>query len=121
MFWSKLGQLYLIVIGTDQGTWRLFPEDESIWKEGMPPQSCQVTVPSGLVQPIRGFGGLWCAHPEIREKIGWGLSDERGFEDGVDFIQGFERGAIFRDSDGQTRGLAYVLFGDDQTYVREGY
>ncbi len=121
MFWSQLGRFFLIVIGSDQGAWRFFPEDDSTWKEGMPSLSCQVEVPPGLVQPVRGFGGLWCAHTEIRDKIGWGLSDERGFEDGIDLIQGFEGGMIFRDSDGQTRGVAYVLFKDDLSYVREGY
>ena len=87
----------------------------------MPPKSCEVTVPAGVVQPVRGFGGLWCAYPDIRERLGYGLTDERGFEAGVGFIQGFEGGVIFRDSDGQTRGLAYVLFKDDLTFVREGY
>jgi serine/threonine protein kinase len=121
MFWSKLGQLYLIVIGADRGTWRLFSEDESPWKEGMPPQSCQADPPPGLVQPIRGFGGLWCAHPDIRDRIGYGLADEHGFEDGIDLIQGFGGGIIFRDSDGYSQGLAYVLFEDDMTFVREAY
>jgi hypothetical protein len=121
MFWSQLGRLFLIVSGGDQSTWWLFPEDDSTWKEGMPPLSCQLEVPPGVVQPVRGFGGLWCAHPEIRDKLGWGLADERGFEAGIDFIQGFEGGLIFRDSDGHTRGLAYVLFKDDSSYMREGY
>jgi hypothetical protein len=65
--------------------------------------------------------GLTLGQYQVVEQIGKGLTDERGFEAGVDFIQGFEGGVIFRDSDGQTRGLAYVLFKDDQTYVREGY
>lgn len=121
MFWSKLGKLYLITIGDNTGTWRLFSEDESPWKDGMPPKSCEVQVPAGLFQPVRGFGGLWCAHADIREQLGWGLDDERGFEDGIDLIQGFEGGIIFRDSDGHTRGLAYVLFWDDMSFVRDSY
>ncbi len=121
MFWSKNAQLYLITIGGNSGTWQLFPEDDSIWKEGMPELSCNVQVPSGLVQPVRGFGGLWCTHSDIREQIGWGTDVERGFEDGIDLIQGFEGGIIFRDSDGQTRGLAYVMFWDDKSFFKENY
>lgn len=121
MFWSKLGQLYLVTIGAEQGAWRLFPENDSTWKEGMPPKSCEVNVPPGLIQPIRGFGGLWCTYGDMRDRIGYGLADERGFEDGIDFIQGFDGGVIFRDSDGQSRGLAYILFKDDMTFIREAY
>jgi hypothetical protein len=111
----------LIAIGNNSGTWQLFSEDESPWKEGMPERSCDVEVPPGLVQPIRGFGGLWCAHLEIREQISWGTDHERGFEDGVDLIQGFDGGIIFRDSDGRNRGLAYVLFWKDMTFVKDRY
>ena len=121
MFWSQEGRLFLVVMGGDWGSWRLFPEDDSTWKEGMPPYSCSVEVPAGLIQPVRGFGGIWCAQPDIRERLGFGLADERGFENSLDLIQGFDGGLIFRDSDGQTQGLAYVLFGDDGSYVREGY
>lgn len=121
MFWSEDAQFYLITIGNKSGTWYLFPEDDSIWKEGMPQLSCEVDVPAGLFQPVRGFGGIWCSHSDIREKIGWGTDIERGFKDGIDLVQGFENGIIFRDSDGYNRGTAYVLFWEDMTFVKESY
>lgn len=121
MFWSKYGQLYLVVIGDNSGSWFFFSEDESPWKDGMPPISCEVEVPAGLYQPIRGFGGLWCANLDIREQIGWATDIERGFENGRDLIQGFEGGIVFRDSDGFNRGLAYVLFWDDMSFIRDSY
>jgi len=121
MFWSKIGQLYLITIGGETGTWRLLSENESPWKEGMPQESCKVEVPAGLFQPVRGFGGIWCAYADIRQQIGWGTDNERGFEDGIDLIQGFDGGIIFRDSDGFSRGLAYVLFNDDRSFTKETY
>jgi hypothetical protein len=121
MFWSKDGRLYLATIGHESGSWQIFTEDSSPWKEGMPQASCDVQVPPGLVQPIRGFGGLWCAHQGLREQIGWGLDVEKGFEAGTDLIQGFEGGLIFRDSDGQARGAAYVLFSDDMTFIKDAY
>ena len=121
MFWSQLGQLYLVVIGDNSGSWLFFPEDESPWKDGMPPISCEVEVPAGLYQPIRGFGGLWCATPYIREQIGWATDIERGFENGTDLVQGFEGGIVFRDSDGFNRGLAYILLWDDMSFMRDSY
>ncbi len=120
MFWSKEAQLYLVTIGDNSGAWQLFPEDDSIWKEGMPQLSCDIQIPSGFVQPVRGFGSIWCTHSNIREAIGWGIDAERGFEGGVDLIQGFERGIIFRDSDGQTGGWVYMLF-NDGSFSKEIY
>jgi hypothetical protein len=121
MFWSKVGNFYLVIIGDDSGTWHFFPGDDSPWQEGMPEKSCDIPTKPGYIHPIRGFGGLWCVHDDIRAQIGWGLSKERGFEDGIDLIQGFDGGIIFRDSDGLTRGLAYVLFNDQGTYTREPF
>ncbi|MCL4301299.1 MAG: protein kinase [Anaerolineae bacterium] len=121
MFWSKLGNFYLVTLGQENGSWQFFPEEVSLWKEGMPPTSCEAQPPPGLLQPVRGFGGLWCARTDIREQIGWGLDVEHGFEDGINLLQRFEQGIIFRDSDGRARGVAYVLFSDNATFIREAY
>lgn len=99
----------------------MFNEQQSPWKDGMPPYSCSVNVPTGLIQPLRGFGGLWCDQPDLRQQIGFAVADEQGFEDSLDLIQGFDGGLIFRDSDGYAKGLAYVMFQDDGSFVREGY
>jgi hypothetical protein len=55
--------------------------------------------------------------------IGWGLSEEAGFGpgNGDPAVQDFEHGFILRDSDGTTKGLAYVFFGDELTFVRVAY
>jgi hypothetical protein len=87
----------------------------------MPEKSCDIPTPVGYIHPIRGFGGLWCARDDIREQIGWGLSKERGIEDGTDMIQEFEWGFIFRDSDGHSRSLAYVMVLDEGTFIKEPY
>lgn len=121
MFWSELGLLFLVTIGQDSGTWYYFPEDKSPWKNGMPEKSCEANPPPGLIQPVRGFGGLWCTQSDIRDQIGWGLDIERGIQDGTDLIQGFNGGIIFRDSDGQTHGLAYILFWEGMTFVKDAY
>ena len=79
-------------------------------------------APAGKVQPERGFGWIWCREQAIRERLGWGLDEEQGFESGVDLVQGFDNGIILRDSDSRTQGKAYVMFGKDQgTFVRDQY
>ena len=121
MFWSQEADLYLVTIGANGGTWQVYDENESPWKEGMPSLSCEASPPSGRYQPIRGFGGLWCKHNSIRQSLGWGLDQERGFENGIDIIQGFKGGLVFRDSDGRTNGQAYVLFYNGMVFSRESY
>ena len=120
MFWSENARLYLVTVGDNQGWWLRYADDRTIWNESLPELSCQVDVPSGLVMPKKGFGAIWCGDPNLRSQIGFAADIERGFGDSVDFYHPFTNGAIFRDSDGNSRRLAYVLFGDG-SYMREGY
>ena len=111
--------LVFLTIGEDQGAWMLVEEH---WDENGSPESCTVQVPDGKFQPIRGFGWIWCNDESIRKELGWALDVERAFPGGVDLVQGFDNGIVFRDSDGMSKGIAYVMFGNDQgTYVREPY
>lgn len=36
--------------------------------------------PAGMFHPVRGFGYLWCAEPTIRDRLGWALEPETGYE-----------------------------------------
>jgi hypothetical protein len=119
MFWFAQLDLAFITMGVDQGDWTLYKIE---WVDNDSPESCNVQVPAGKFQPIRGFGWIWCREQEIQDRLGWALDTERGFSAGVDLIEGFENGIIFRDSDGKTQGKAYVMFGKDKgTFVREQY
>lgn len=120
MFWFAQIDLAFVTVGGDQGEWALYQEH---WAEGGPPESCTVEAPpGGRFQPLRGFGWIWCNDQPIRDRLGWAVDIERGFDPGIDFIQGFENGIIFRDSDGKTNGKAYVMFGRDHgSFVREAY
>ncbi len=114
MFWSQILELFFVLEGNvAQGTWQVFTKAqvEGFNPEGLE-QPCQIETPPGLVHPVRGFGSIWCANPEIQEALGFGLQPEYGVQNNQ--IQEFERGYIIRDSD----NLVYVLFGDDNTYRR---
>jgi hypothetical protein len=115
MFWVGEIDLVLITFGNEQGEWVLYSDD---WDGSN--YSCPVQVPAGKFQPVRGFGWIWCREQDIRERLGWALDEEQGFPAGIDLIQGFDNGILFRDSDGKTQGKAYVMFGKDQgTFVKE--
>jgi hypothetical protein len=122
MFWRQDSDDIYIVYeqGALVGTYQTFPD---AWSEGDPVYACAATPPAGRYQPIRGFGVVWCNMGGPNVAIGWGLEEEAGFwpGSGDPLVQDFERGVILRDSDGTTRGLAYVLFSGTGTFVRVSY
>ena len=66
----------IIVLTPDQ-QWQKF---EDTWTEEQPESDPSIVPPDGRYQPIRGFGKVWREHPELREKLGWALGVELGFE-----------------------------------------
>jgi hypothetical protein len=113
MFWRADNDRAYVVYeqGAKNGTFQSFA---GMWVEGDPEYSCAASPPPGKVQPKRGFGAVWCTLGGASAPIGWGLGEERGFGpgNGDPLVQDFERGSIFRDSDGTNQGKAYVLFND---------
>jgi len=113
MYWSQSPDLYVVMIGRDAGKWYLFRTEEITWTWNPSGVSCPADPPDGVEQPVRGFGGLWCANPQIQKEIGFATQKEQGTNG--DLLQEFDRGYIFRDSEAST----YILFGDNSTYVRD--
>ncbi len=122
MFWRQDNDYAYVVYeqGGLNGTYQAYTD---MWHEGDPAYSCAASPPPGRVQPVRGFGAVWCHLGGPSAAIGWGLGEEAGFWPGNadPMVQDFERGFIFRDSDGTTKGMAYVFFSDSGTFVRVHY
>jgi predicted Ser/Thr protein kinase len=122
MFWRQDNDYAYAVLekGPQAGTYQSFSH---MWSEGDPQYSCAASPPAGRVQPIRGFGAVWCDLGGPSAAIGWGLGDEQGFYPGYGdpTVQDFENGMIFRDSDGGTTGKAYVFFSSSGTFKRVNY
>jgi hypothetical protein len=55
------------------------------------PYSGGETPPSGLIEPIRGFGKVWRSNPDVRNNLGWATNAESG---GTGTVQLFERGQM---------------------------
>ncbi|MBI5650679.1 MAG: Ig-like domain-containing protein [Chloroflexi bacterium] len=49
------------------------------WVEGMPELDTSIAPPSGVLQPVRGFGKVWRENSNVRNKIGWATASEKGF------------------------------------------
>jgi hypothetical protein len=70
------------------------------------PVSGGETPPAGLKEPVRGFGKVWRAFPEVRTGLGWAVNDESG---GQAVVQLFERGQM---AYLPQRGMIYILVND---------
>lgn len=76
----------------------LFPDQtfavyDDTWREGEPERPCnEIQVPEGRIHPKRGFGKVWCEHPEIQEKLPGAVADESGI---TLTVQDFERGTMW--------------------------
>jgi hypothetical protein len=97
MFWfSRTGEILVLfgdlptVVGQIEGD---NPEEETetdsppAWVrmpdpyiEGEPETDDTILPPEGLFQPRRGFGKLWRETPGMRDRLGWALSEEIGYE-----------------------------------------
>ena len=57
------------------------------WEPGMPESDPSITPPEGYVAPVRGFGMVWRgeggAMPDVRERLGWALEPEQGYDGGA--------------------------------------
>jgi hypothetical protein len=121
MFWRQDND-YAYVVYEQGGLAGTHKRYSDMWSEGDPDYSCAASPPPGLVQPVRGFGAVWCFLGAASAPIGWGLAEEvgQGPGNGDPLVQDFDHGMILRDSDGTNTGRAYVFFGNG-TFVRVSY
>jgi hypothetical protein len=57
-----------------------YAQYEDTWTEGQPESDPSIVPPSGLYQPIRGFGKVWRENTSVRNKLGWATTSEQGFD-----------------------------------------
>lgn len=111
MFWSDRLDRVISVIEGDEPSWSVNGWSQFVGGGSSCANSFEPEP--GQVLPINAFGAVWCENPTIRRAIGFGTAAERAIGGG---IQPFEGGFILRDED---QSMVYVLFSDDQSYVRE--
>lgn len=79
MLWIEAEDAIYVLYEEDGYTtrWSRFQDE---WQEGDPTRDPSLQPPSGLQQPIRGFGLVWRAHSYVRERLGWAVEPERGYQ-----------------------------------------
>ena len=105
MLWR--GDTDTIYVFYQDGTWASYP---NAWHPGDPELSCGAADP--LTTPIRGFGRVWCDHPEVREALGAMTAAEIG--DSASTVQDFVNGTILV----APFGSLFVLVGEDGVWRR---
>ena len=103
------------------GLWRQYIDP---WHEGTPWITTEIPPPrSGLVQPIRGFGGVWLNNEKIRNQLRWGIMDEisirvisHGFDHGMMLCISYSNNYLVNPE--QYLGATYALV---QTAPQIGY
>ncbi|NLX10754.1 MAG: hypothetical protein GXY36_13940 [Chloroflexi bacterium] len=96
MYWRSTRQIY--ALAHNGQFWQLADS----WEEGMPSDDPAFAAPSGLIQPVRGFGLAWRSNQPVRDALGWGLLHETPFGS---TWQDFERGAMFTGSGGRVYAI----------------
>ena len=83
MIWLKemrLGQTTIasaIVVLYADGTWIRFADT---WNESLPSSDPSIVAPSGMYQPVRGFGKVWRENANVRATLGWATAQEKSFD-----------------------------------------
>ncbi len=101
MVWREADRT--IFVFYDDGVWRRTHDD---WQEGMPELACEATAPSGMQQPKRGFGLVWCTDAAARQGLGWAIKEEKGYSNEW---QTFDNGEMMFL---RGRSAIYALFSD---------
>lgn len=59
-----------------QESWQSYAD---LWTPDHPVDDPALTPPTGLYQPVRGFGEVWRNNPEVRERLGWAITPELSY------------------------------------------
>jgi eukaryotic-like serine/threonine-protein kinase len=97
-----------VLIGSDSGDWFLFGP-----AQGTPGPTATPAIPPSpdLIVPTRGFGEVWAANEEIRNRLGYATAPEAAPLDGA--RQAYIGGTMLYSKAGLGRGpTIYVLYAD---------
>lgn len=96
-----------------QDNWQSYPD---VWTPDHPVDDPTLTPPTGLYQPVRGFGEVWRNHPEVRERLGWAITPELSYAAALQSVPYESENAVFLSlSDGLVLWLGRASY-DGSTY-----
>ena len=90
MLWSNKIGWYdqpVIYVMFSNGSYQRF---DDTFNASVDPESGGETPPSGLYEPIRGFGKVWRNNPSVRNALGWATAPEAGGPGRFQIMEGGE-------------------------------
>jgi hypothetical protein len=84
MFWLEpTDEIWAIL---EDGSWEKYSNS---FQEGDPENDPTLTSPAAnLQQPIRGFGKVWREEPDLRDRLGWAIDIEYGYDTAYRYMHG---------------------------------
>ncbi|MGD2165300.1 MAG: hypothetical protein PVH50_07205 [Anaerolineae bacterium] len=73
-------RVYVLFDDHQHPRWTAFSDE---WHEGEPILDPEIDPPAGLYQPVRGFGMVWREESTVRERLGWAVDQERGYQTAI--------------------------------------
>jgi len=81
MLWNRAeDRIYVLFDDEGYPRWQAY---EDKFEEGDPELDPDIEPPAGLYQPIRGFGLVWRERPGVRERLGWAVDTEAGYQTAI--------------------------------------
>jgi hypothetical protein len=81
MLWSAAeDRIYVLFAGGQEPEWNAFTDE---WDPGEPENDPTLQPPAGFYQPVRGFGQVWREQPGVRDRLGWAIDEEIGYQTAV--------------------------------------
>jgi hypothetical protein len=94
MIWiGEMNRIYVLYADEiSSPKWETYPDE---WVDGQPEDDPELTPPEGLRQPVRGFGLVWRQSPRVRDRLGWAIDQEMGYETIVQHTTLFKYNATY--------------------------
>jgi hypothetical protein len=105
MIWVQAqSRIYVLFNDGQRPAWAYYTDE---FKDGQPESDPSLSPPSGLLQPIRGFGLIWRGRERVRERLGWATSAEQAYDGAFQGDGTVESGVMYiRSKDGNILSLA---------------
>ena len=81
MIWiSAENRIYVLFGDGQQNAWMTYTDD---WNQGAPENDPDLAPPSGMYQPVRGFGLVWREQPGVKDRLGWAVTEESAHDTAI--------------------------------------
>ena len=93
MLWNKAeGAIYVLFDDGGGGSWKVYPDR---WAEGEPASDPDIVPPAGRYQPVRGFGLVWREESGVRDRLGWAVGEEAGYQTAIQRTARFKYNEVY--------------------------